>query len=121
MATTTITKQYFEDLVLNNPVAIVTLDTRHDIVSCNPAFEQLYGYRQDEVIGRNLDELISTATSRSEAVAITQHVLQEGAVRGADPTWPARALGSEVDQRWTVMARARAIELPSEAHRHFHR
>jgi len=74
-------KQYFEDLVLNNPVAIVTLDTRHDIVSCNPAFEQLYGYRQDEVIGRNLDELISTATSRSEAIAITQHVLQEGAVR----------------------------------------
>ncbi len=74
-------KQYFEDLVLNSPVAIVTLDTRHDIVSCNPAFEQLYGYRQDEVTGRNLDELISTATTRSEAVAITQHVLQEGAMR----------------------------------------
>ena len=62
-------------------MAIVTLDTAHDIVSCNPAFEQLYGYRQDEVVGRNLDELISTATSRSEAIAITQHVLQEGAVR----------------------------------------
>jgi PAS domain S-box-containing protein len=62
-------------------VAIVTLDTDHDIVSCNPAFEQLYGYRQDEVIGRNLDELISTATTRSEAIAITQHVLQEGAMR----------------------------------------
>ncbi len=74
-------KQYFEELVLNSPVAIVTLDTRHDIVSCNPAFEQLYGYEQDEVTGRNLDELISTATTRSEAVAITQHVLQEGAMR----------------------------------------
>ena len=74
-------KQYFEDLVLNNPVAIVTLDTVHDIVSCNPAFEQLYGYAQSEVIGRNLDELISTSTTRSEAVAITQHVLQEGAMR----------------------------------------
>ncbi|HEY5220280.1 MAG TPA: response regulator, partial [Gemmatimonadaceae bacterium] len=74
-------KQYFEDLVLNNPVAIVTLDTEHNIVSCNPAFEQLYGYTQQEVIGRNLDDLISTATTRSEAVAITQHVLKEGAVR----------------------------------------
>jgi PAS domain S-box-containing protein len=74
-------KQYFEDLVLNNPVAIVTLDTRHDIVSCNPAFEHLYGYRQGEITGRNLDDLISTATTRSEAVAITQHVLQEGAMR----------------------------------------
>ena len=74
-------KQYFEDLVLNNPVAIVTLDTVHDIVSCNPAFEQLYGYAQSEVVGRNLDELISTSTTRSEAVAITQHVLQQGAMR----------------------------------------
>ncbi len=74
-------KQYFEDLVLNSPVAVVTLDTRHNIVSCNPAFEQLYGYSQSEVIGRNLDELISTDTSRTEAVAITQHVLKEGAVR----------------------------------------
>ncbi len=74
-------KQYFEDLVLNSPVAIVTLDTRHDIVSCNPAFEQLYGYPQAEIVGRNLDELISTATTHEEAVAITQHVLQEGAMR----------------------------------------
>jgi len=74
-------KQYFEDLVLNNPVAIVTLDTRHDIVSCNPAFEQLYGYAQSEVVGQNLDEMISTSATRSEAVAITQHVLQQGAMR----------------------------------------
>ena len=74
-------KQYFEDLVLNNPVAIVTLDNEHNIVSCNPAFEQLYGYAQHEVTGRNLDELISTAATHSEAVAITQHVLDEGAMR----------------------------------------
>ena len=37
-------------------MAIVTLDTVHNIVSCNPAFEQLYGYSQQEVVGRNLDE-----------------------------------------------------------------
>ena len=74
-------KQYFEELVRNSPVAVVTLDNRHNIVSCNPAFEQLYGYSQRDVIGRNLDELISTEQSRSEAVAITQHVLAEGAMR----------------------------------------
>ena len=93
-------KQYFEDLVLNSPVAIVTLDTRHDIVSCNPAFEHLYGYSQAEITGRNLDELISTATTRSEAVAITQHVLSKapcgasgaGAARTARwSTWKSRA------------------------------
>ena len=74
-------KQYFGDLVLNSPVAIVTLDNSHNIVSCNPAFEALYGYTQEEVVGRNLDELISTSSTRSEAVAMTQHVLKEGALR----------------------------------------
>ncbi len=74
-------KQYFEELVLNSPVAVVTLDTKHNIVSCNPAFERLYGYSQREVEGRNLDELISMEGARSEAIAITQHVLQEGAMR----------------------------------------
>jgi len=74
-------KQYFGDLVLNSPVAIVTLDTQHRIVTCNPAFEQLYGYPQADVVGVNLDELISTEASRQEAVAITQHVLQQGAMR----------------------------------------
>ena len=44
-------KQYFEELVSNSPVAIVTLDTNHQIVSCNPAFETLFGYPQAEAIG----------------------------------------------------------------------
>ena len=30
-------RQYFESLVLNSPVAIVSLGLNHDIVSCNPA------------------------------------------------------------------------------------
>ena len=68
-------KQYFEDLVLNNPVAIVTLDTNHNVVSCNPAFEELFGYTQVEAIGRNLDELISTEATRSEAVEYTRQAL----------------------------------------------
>jgi len=68
-------KQYFEDLVLNNPVAIVTLDTNHNVVSCNPAFEELFGYSQVEAIGRNLDELISTEATRSEAVEYTRQAL----------------------------------------------
>jgi PAS domain S-box-containing protein len=64
-------KQYFEELVRNSPVAIVTLDTDHNVVSCNPGFEQLYGYREREIVGRNLDDLITTEDTRSEAVAYT--------------------------------------------------
>ena len=74
-------KQYFEDLVKNNPVAIVTLDVNHNVVACNPAFEQLYGYTQDEVLGRNLDELITTEATRSEAVAYTEQALEQHPVK----------------------------------------
>lgn len=69
-------RQYFEELVRNSPVAIVTLDTSHRVVSCNPAFERLFGYAPAEVLGRNLDDLITTESTRSEAVGYTQQALE---------------------------------------------
>jgi PAS domain S-box-containing protein len=74
-------KQYFQELLENNPVAIVTLDERHNVVSCNPAFEQLYGYAQAEVVGKNLDDLITTAATRQEAVGYTNQALNRKAVK----------------------------------------
>ncbi len=68
-------KQYFAELVANSPVAIVTLDVRHNVVECNPAFETLYGYPATEVVGHNLDDLIATEATRSEAVAYTEQAL----------------------------------------------
>ena len=65
-------RQYFEELVRNSPVAVVILDVEHNITSCNPAFEQLYGYDQAEIIGKNLDDLITTEESRSQAVGFTE-------------------------------------------------
>ena len=74
-------RQYFESLVLNSPVAIVSLGLDHEIVSCNPAFERLFGYASEEAVGRQLDDLISTADTRSEAEAYTREAL-EHAVHG---------------------------------------
>jgi PAS domain S-box-containing protein len=68
-------RQYFETLVLNNPVATVALDADHAIVSCNPAFESLFGYRQADAVGRKLDDLISTEDTHSEAVRYTREAL----------------------------------------------
>ena len=64
-------KRYFEELVRNSPVAIVTLDTEHNVVSCNPGFERLYGWQEHEIVGHNLDALITTEETKSEAVAYT--------------------------------------------------
>ena len=68
-------RQYFAELVSNSPVAIVTLDVHHNVVACNPAFEKMYGYLESEVIGRNLDDFITTETTRSEAVGYTEQAL----------------------------------------------
>lgn len=74
-------RQYLQELVHNSPVAIVTLDREHSIVSANPAFEKLYGYDHAELVGQNLDELITTPETRSEAVDYTTRATDE-TVRG---------------------------------------
>ena len=73
--------QYFAELVQNSPVAIVTLDMAHNVSGCNPAFEGLYGYSEREVIGRNLDDLITDEMTRAEAVAYTTQALGLQTVR----------------------------------------
>jgi len=72
-------KQYFESLVKNSPIAIVTLDLDHHIVACNPAFEQLFGYTQLEVIGHDLDSLVAPDDREEETKSITSTV-REGQI-----------------------------------------
>ncbi|MEJ2186989.1 MAG: response regulator [Gemmatimonadota bacterium] len=60
-------KQYFEAVMTTSPVAIVTLDVEENVVASNPAFEKLFGYPLDEVVGRNLDTLITTPEQHAEA------------------------------------------------------
>lgn len=75
-------KEYFESLFINNPVAVVTADLDGIIVSWNPMAEELFGYTQDEVIGKNLDDIVADDESiRAEAVGYTRQVIQEGRVQ----------------------------------------
>ncbi|MDQ3070149.1 MAG: GAF domain-containing protein [Acidobacteriota bacterium] len=68
-------REYFETLVSNSPVAIVVLNRDQQIVTCNPAFERLFGYSNEEALGQNLDTLITTEVTRSEAAAFTEEAL----------------------------------------------
>jgi PAS domain S-box-containing protein len=68
-------REYFETLVSNSPVAIVTLNGEHNIVSCNPAFEELFGYPKNEAVGKKLDTLITTEETTSEAIGYTTEAL----------------------------------------------
>ena len=67
-------KEFFESLVLNSPTAIVVLDNQEKIISCNPAFETLFGYKRDEILGIIIDALITTDETRLEAREYSQQV-----------------------------------------------
>ncbi len=75
-------KQFFESLVLNSPVAIIVLDLQQRILSCNPAFESLFGYVEADVVGRDLDDLLSPERTRAEARDFTDQVIRGGTIHG---------------------------------------
>jgi len=68
-------KLFYEALVENNPIAVVTLDKAHNILSINPAFKDMFGFRLEEIKGKNLDSLIANPVKTEESKAITQQVL----------------------------------------------
>ena len=64
-------------LIEHSPLAIVLLDEQHRIKLANPAFEKLFLYRAEEILGTDLDDLIAAdgADSRAEAREFTRRVL----------------------------------------------
>jgi diguanylate cyclase (GGDEF)-like protein/PAS domain S-box-containing protein len=51
------------------------------LVEHNPAFETLFGYTQDECLGKNLDTLINTPSTLEEARAYTYRILDGETIR----------------------------------------
>ncbi|MDM8527458.1 PAS domain S-box protein [Anaerolineales bacterium HSG24] len=69
-------KNFFEAMVLNSPVAIVTINLDNQISAWNPAAERLFGYTQHEVTGQNVDEIITiNKNSHNEANDFSRRVL----------------------------------------------
>ena len=54
-------KQYYQLLVKNSPIAILTQAQDDHVIDCNPAFETLFGFTKRETLGWNLDSLICPA------------------------------------------------------------
>ncbi|MHA2428981.1 MAG: PAS domain S-box protein, partial [Candidatus Hermodarchaeia archaeon] len=72
-------KEYYEALFLNSPVAFITADLNEKIVSWNPLAEELFGYSADEVIGKQLDDIVANHPDvRDEAVERSKQVIEEG-------------------------------------------
>ncbi len=65
---------FLNSLIQNGPLAMVVHDAHGVVEMCNPAFERLFQYRKDEVIGRGVDDLVSSAELKNEANQLTQRV-----------------------------------------------
>jgi GAF domain-containing protein len=71
-------REFFRSLLNNSPVAIVQLNNDYTVAACNPAFEKLFLWPEEEARGRNLDELITDATTLGEAAQYTRDAAPEG-------------------------------------------
>jgi PAS domain S-box-containing protein len=60
-------QQKFERLFRGNPEASVYLDLEFHILDINPRFEELFGYKPDEIRGKNLDEVVVPKDLMEEA------------------------------------------------------
>jgi PAS domain S-box-containing protein len=82
-------KDLLDGLLQNAPFAIVVNDLRNKITVTNPAFQKIFGYTQNEVVGKSLDELLSTPDLIEEMqsltkVSMTEEVFHTGKRRKKD-------------------------------------
>ncbi len=77
---------YLESVLHSAPDAVITADNKQMILEWNPGAERLFGYTSDEVVGKNIDDLITGHNSNAlkEAAYLTQQVLVDK--RGVPPT-----------------------------------
>jgi PAS domain S-box-containing protein len=72
-------KAYYQELLQLSPVAIVTLDMDELVLSWNPAAEKLFGFEEEEAVGRVLDDLLfPTKALREESRAVRRQADEEG-------------------------------------------
>jgi PAS domain S-box-containing protein len=62
---------YLNALIENSPLAIMVLDSQQKVQLCNPAFERLFQYTRQEVVGKPVDGLLADGDLLLEARAIS--------------------------------------------------
>jgi diguanylate cyclase (GGDEF)-like protein/PAS domain S-box-containing protein len=65
---------FLDALIQSTSFAIVRLDRDHHIITCNRAFEDLFGYKGDDIVGEHLDDMIAADDLHEEASSISASV-----------------------------------------------
>ncbi|QSQ18866.1 response regulator [Pyxidicoccus parkwayensis] len=89
-------KEFFEAVVRNSPVAIVTITRQFRVLSWNPEAERLFGFTPQEALGRHIFELVATdQTVLPDAERASREVVARGRVHSV--TRRVRKDGSVLD------------------------
>lgn len=63
-----------EKAVENTNEAFVTIDSHHRVVLFNKAAEQIFGFRREEVVGRDLNVIMAPTCSRNHREAVARYL-----------------------------------------------
>jgi two-component system, sensor histidine kinase and response regulator len=88
-------KRFLNSLIENIPIAIVTTGTDGRVQMCNPAFESLFLYSQQAVLGRSLAGLLTNSELRAEYESNVTSLRQRESIHQV--TRRSRSDGSLVD------------------------
>jgi two-component system, cell cycle sensor histidine kinase and response regulator CckA len=93
--------EFLNSLIENCPVGIVAIGSDHSVKLCNPTFEKIFGYWEQDIVGRPLYELLTTPEIRAE-VDTNRLRFREGKATHT-VTKRARSDGSLVDvEAWAM-------------------
>ncbi len=67
-------KKYFEELFEGSPEAVIMSDNEGNVLRVNKAFTKLFGYENDDVFSRSIDNLIADESTKGEAGEATRAV-----------------------------------------------
>ena len=59
-------KRFLDSLIESAPIAIVAIDANDGVEMCNTAFETLFKYRQEDILGRSLSQLLASPDTQQE-------------------------------------------------------
>ncbi len=71
-------KRFLDSLIESAPIAIVAIDANDGVEMCNTAFETLFKYRQEDILGRPLSQLLATADTQEEVESSKRNASRGG-------------------------------------------
>ncbi|MGB8953031.1 MAG: two-component regulator propeller domain-containing protein, partial [Candidatus Aminicenantales bacterium] len=74
-------QKYLASVLYSTPNAIVTYDASQKITEWNPGAEQIFRYTRQEVLGKNIDEIVARPDVIQEASGLTLSTLDENIVK----------------------------------------